>query len=124
MTKSEIRKNVDKLVRCYDNGGMDVGGSFDQYTVCYTNNFRRYRKDRCTEQLMYVGMSTYPAHPQGFGQHGWSDHMIDVHQNSWGPVSVGRKCHLGTRILFKDLPSDCKKLVLQDLRDLHYEAKN
>lgn len=119
MTRKFITENADKLARCYDNGGTEAGGSFDQYTVCYTNNFRRYRKDRRTQQLMYVGMSTYPFHPQGFGQHGWSDSMIDVAQNSWGPVSVGRKSHLGTRILFKDLPKDCKQLVVSDLLSLH-----
>lgn len=119
MTKSDIIKNIDKLVRCYDNGRAAAeDGSFDRYTVCYTNNFKRYRKDP-KQSLLYVGMSTYPFHPQGFGQHGESYYMLDIPGRSRGPVSVGRKCHLGVRILFKDLPPDCKKLVISDLQELH-----
>jgi hypothetical protein len=77
----------------YDNGGK----TFDRYTVYYSNP-----KDwGITEPKMYpcVGMSAYPFHPQGFGQH--STGML------------GR--HNGKRIKFEELPEDCQKLVLQDL---------
>lgn len=118
MTRRTLNTNVDKLCRCYDNGGCDKGGSFDRYTVVYTSQFKRYLH-KTARQVWYVAMSTYPFHPQGFGQHGEAPTFIDARCNSWGPVSVGKKNHLGTRILFKDLPKDCKKLVLSDLRDLH-----
>jgi len=31
---------------------------------------------------------------------------------------MGRKCHLGKRIPFTDLPEPCKQLVAQDYRDI------
>jgi hypothetical protein len=87
-------------VRCYDNGGE----TFDRFTVVYTEpesmNGRTY--------FTYVGMSSEPFHPQGFGQHGDSnDRPID--RPTWK--------HLGKRIDFFDLPPDCQRLVLRDYRN-------
>ena len=97
-----------KWVRCYDNGGR----SFDRYTVVYTGTYTR----RTGGLHGYVGMSSNPFHPQGFGQHGESDNSIDA-PLGWAPA-IGRKCHLGTRIPFEDLPEDCQKLVTNDYLDL------
>jgi len=110
-----MRGQAEKFCRCYDNGGMDEGGSFDQYTVCYTGRYR-HKTERCQ---WYVGMSTYPFHPQGFGQHGESKpcESIDTNKSGFAPA-IGRKNHLGTRIPFKTLPEDCKKLVVRDIIDL------
>lgn len=98
---------IPHYIRCYDNGGE----SFDRYTVLFTGNYRRYKtweleKTR-PRYYAYVAMSTNPFHPQGFGQHMDSDHLIDRPKYS----------HLGKKIKFEDLPEDCQKLVLQDYRD-------
>lgn len=100
---------IPKYVRIYDNGG----DTFDRYTCVYTGNYTH----KTGRQHWYVGMSTFPFHPQGFGQHGESHIQIDVNKSGWPPM-VGRKNHLGKRITFNDLPEDCKKLVLQDYVDL------
>ena len=74
----------------------DHPSSVDRYTVVF---------DDGADRLTYIGMNAYPFHPQGFGQHG----ELDRH-------NVGS--HLGKRINISDLPQDCKRLVLQDLRCL------
>jgi hypothetical protein len=45
-------------------------------------------------------MSVHPQHPQGFGQ--------------WSSGNIGK--HNGKKITFEELPEDCQKLVLQDLK--------
>ena len=57
-----------------------------------------------------------PFHPQGFGQHGESDtRPVDRSAAGW-PPSVGRRCHLGVRIKFSDLPEDCRTCALRDYK--------
>jgi len=56
-------------------------------------------------RVTYIGMNASPFHPQGFGQHG------EIERRNVGS-------HLGKRINISDLPQDCKRLVLQDLRCL------
>lgn len=101
-------------VRVYDNEGE----TFDCYTVVFTG---RYPKNN--REFMYLGMSANPFDPQGFGQHGFSNRIpIDLGHTSRGnlkwPPEIGRKCHLGKRIAFSDLPPDCQQLVLSDYKDL------
>lgn len=97
---------AEKLCRIYDN----EAATCDRYTCVYTGRYRH----RTAGEFMYVGMSANPFHPQGFGQHGYANRQIDCTAGSGAP-SVGRKCHLGRRIRFADLPKDCKKLVVRDL---------
>ena len=100
---------IPKYVRCYDDGGESI----DRYTVVFTGNYAG-RNRECS----YLAMNAAPFHPQGFGQHGSSPDVIDSVNGSWGGVSIGRKCHLGTRIPFADLPEDCRTLTLRDYREL------
>ncbi len=110
--RARLTNPRNKLARFYDNGGADNGGSFDRFTAVYLapmikKDGTRYSPD----SYAYAGMSAEPFHPQGFGQHGESDR---------GPVDypvarLGRRNHLGKRILFADLPPDCQRLVVQDL---------
>lgn len=79
----------DEEVRCYDNGGE----TFDRYTVVYLD------QPEYAGMFTALGMSENPFHPQGFCQHTMA-------------MDGG---HLGKRILFRDLPDDCRKAVLQDL---------
>ena len=97
MTRVEkfMPNGVPKNIRIYDNGGETV----DRYTVVFTGNFKG-RDGRC----YYLGMSESPFHPQGFGQHGESDTVIDYPKYS----------HLGKKIKFQDLPTDCQKAVIED----------
>lgn len=98
-----------RYIRCYDDRGVEEGGSIDRFTVVFTG---RYAGRRGCD---FLAMNAAPFHPQqGFGQRGWSENIIDSHNGSWGGVPIGRKCHLGTRIEWEDLPEDCQKLVLQD----------
>ena len=89
---------IPKRIRCYDNGGK----TYDRYTVVYTGNYRG--RKGCD----YVGMSGHPFHPQGFGQHGWDLNVIDRPTYS----------HLGKKIEFEDLPEDCKRLVIDDYKEI------
>jgi len=81
-----------RYVRCYESRDDCP----DKYTVVFT----KLQGQGCH----YVGMSAEPFHPQGIGQHGWHDVMIDQPSHK----------HLGRRISFDDLPPNCQKLVLQD----------
>lgn len=78
-------------VRLYDNG---VTG--DRYTAVFAGDYAKLM-----EEFVYLSMNAYPFDPQGMGQHGFSDELIDEPNHS----------HLGKRIEFEELPEDCKKLV-------------
>ena len=106
MTRKErlMPNGIPRYIRCYDNEEF-----IDRYTVVFSNK-------RVSGEFMYLGMSSRPFHPQGIGQHGFSKDQIDA-PKGWPPV-VGRKCHLGTRIRFEDLPVDCRDFVLQDYLEL------
>jgi len=102
---------IPRWVRCYDNGGR----SFDRYTVVFTRKSFGF-------ESMYLAMSEHPMHPQGFGQHGHSKWFpVDVVQENgrcqW-PPAIGRKCHLGVRIPFATLPTDCQRLVVRDYKEI------
>ena len=79
-------------VACYDNGGR----SFDRYTVVYLGVRETPGSYAC------LAMSEHPFAHNGFGQH--------------SNAQLGR--HLGKRIAFADLPSDCQKAVMADLVDI------
>ena len=100
MTREQrlMPEGIPKYIRCYDNGGE----SFDRFTVVYTGNYAK--RKGCD----YVGMSEHPFRPQGFGQHGWDREVIDRPAYS----------HLGRKVTFQDLPEDCKRLVLNDYREI------
>lgn len=101
---------VPRWLRVYDNDGR----SFDRYTAVFTGRAAPMKVPGRANQWPYLGMSERPCHPQGFGQHGHTDHQpCDVNEHGWAPA-VGRKNHLGKRIEFADLPEDCRRLVFDD----------
>lgn len=115
------KRQIDRIARLLPNGNprwvriYDNGETFDRYTVLYTGRYtHKTRGEHCG-----VGMSAHPFHPQGFGQHFGFPYQCDtIAKNgragyNW-PPAIGRKCHLGKRIPFSQLPPDCKRLVLQD----------
>jgi hypothetical protein len=110
---SLLPKGIPRWIRCYDNGGVDKGGSADRYTVCFTS-----KAGSRNGEYSYRAMSEYPFHPQGIGL--WcssSNHHCDVNKWGFAPM-IGRKNHLGTRIPFSALPADCQKLVLRDYKEI------
>lgn len=119
-TNRFLPHGVPKYVRCYDNGGPDMeGGSVDRYTVCYTGKTATEHYEGEPNHYPFVCMSGSPFHPQGFSMHDSNPHHpVDIPQGSSWPVAVGRKCHLGKRIDFQDLPEDCQKLVLTDYKEI------
>jgi hypothetical protein len=116
MTHSRLKRihallpaGFPRYVRIYDNGGLDVaGGSADRYTVVFTGNYTR----QTGGGHWVLGMSGAPFWPQGICLHASYREVIDA-RRGW-PVAVGRACHLGRRIGFQDLPTDCQRAVLQD----------
>lgn len=110
-------RGIPRWIRCYDNGG----DSADQYTVCYTGRAAT-EVSAAGRWYSYVAMSGSPFHPQGVGMHGSTqnqpcDTMRDKPGWHW-PPAIGRKCHLGTRIKFTQLPADCRKLVIRDYKEI------
>lgn len=77
-------------VKCYDNNV-----SYDRYTAVFP---------KIDGVWQYIAMNETPFHHCGFGQHG------ELRQ------PPGK--HLGKRIKFEDLSSDCQKLIRQDLQEL------
>lgn len=106
--ESLLPAGVPKYVRVYDNGGE----TFDRYTVLFTGRYA----GRPVGRTEYVGMSENPCHPQGFGQHGETEGVPDA-PHGFAPA-IGRKCHLGKRIAFTDLPDQCQRVVMSDYIDL------
>lgn len=112
MTKNDIRKEalmpkgIPRYIKIFDNDTKGKG-TFDRYTCVFTKKsiVEKEARGHYGTLFMYVGMSSMPFHPQGFGQHG-----------ELAPQHIGK--HLGKRIKFEDLPEDCKKLVIQDYKDL------
>ncbi len=91
-------------IRCYDNGGK----TFDRYTVVFTKpDHVTWGNEPPIYFYSYIGMSSDPFHPQGFGQHGESGNC---------PIDKPSGKHLGRKIQFRSLPPDCQKVVLQDLK--------
>lgn len=93
---------IKHSIKCYDNGGRTV----DRYAVLYLNqrqNPTRSRGGSLSGPCHGVTMSAAPFHPQGVCLH--SDTFI-------------RGKHLGKVVRFRQLPPDCKKVVLQDLKGM------
>ena len=90
---------VPKWVRIYDNGDKTV----DRYTVVMTGNYRK--SDPPFKEYLYLGMSSNPYHPQGYGQYGASQD---------GPIDRPAYSHIGKRIKFADLPEPCQDWVMQE----------
>lgn len=78
-------------IKIYDNNGKTC----DRYTVVFLDE-----KEKAKNTYTCIAMSETPFHPQGFCQ--------------YSTAMLGR--HLGKKIEFKDLPSDCQKVV-----NGHYE---
>lgn len=89
---------VPRYVRAYDNGGASV----DRYTVLFTGRAADRRWKDGAYYYQALAMNAAPFHPQGFGQH----------------CECPDGAHLGKRISFAALPEDCRKLVLQDYREI------
>jgi len=132
MTPDKLKQRRDRLmpngvpkhVRCYDNGGdPDKGGSGDRYTVCYVGRAATMRCEGLPDHYPFVAMSGAPFSPQGIGLHDSNPFQpIDTirpgkHGWHW-PPAVGRRCHLGKRIRFEDLPEDCRRLVRDDYEEV------
>lgn len=100
-TKLERKNNLlpdgkPRYIRCYDNNGETA----DRYTVIFTGRYT-YKTGGAFWNL---AMSANPFDPQGIGQHGESEDIIDYPSYK----------HLGKKIKFENLPEDCQKLVLSD----------
>lgn len=95
--------NTPRWIRCYDNGGK----TWDRYTVVYTK--KHWYDDGRVYSFGYVGMSSNPFAPQGFGQHG---------ESNFQPIDRPSYGHLGKKITFAELPEDCQKLVREDYMEL------
>lgn len=110
---------IPRWIRCYDNGGIDRGGSGDRYTVVFTGAACH----RACGDYPYRAMSVDPCHPQGIGL--WCGHphqAVDTlgrggRGRAW-PPALGRRNHLGRRIRFQDLPRACQDLVMDDYLDV------
>lgn len=107
---------IPKYVRVYDNGGETC----DRYTVVFSG---AAVAKACGGEYPYRAMSGAPYHPQGFAQWGAvSCRAVDTQGGKgrgyvW-PPAIGRKCHLGKRIRFEDLPEDCQRVVKADYEEV------
>jgi len=120
MTREEklMPGGIPRWVRIYDNEGETA----DRYTVVYAGNYNRIGQDR-REPLSHpthpvVSMSDNPFHPQGVCCHDEFEYMIDCQGHFHIPPAIGRKCHLGKRITFNDLPLDCQKVVINNYKNI------
>ncbi len=97
---------IPKYVRIYD-----LPEFADQYTIVFSGNYKKN-----DGYFLVIGMGAMPYHPQGICQHSEYPYPIDA-KLGWAPA-IGRKCHLGIRINFSDLPKDCQTVVIDDYKEL------
>lgn len=102
-------RGIPKYIRVYDNGGETI----DRYTVVFTGKYHH----KPSGEFAHLTMDDSPFCPRGFGMFDTSNQQIDTNGRGFAPA-IGRKCHLGLRIPFKQLPKDCQRLALSDYRDL------
>lgn len=108
-------RGVPRYVRCYETEEIHKCG--ERYTVCFTGHGSR------DHGFGFRGMSADPFHPQGIGMWGEGgnqpvDTMGEKKNHWYWPPAIGRKCHVGKRIKFTDLPADCQRLVIQDYKEI------
>lgn len=101
-----------RYVRCYDDGGK----SADRYTVVFNGRYNN-RVEASRREYIYMGMSAAPFHPQGVCQLGYSKDLIDVKDGRWTPA-YGDENHLGKRIHWHELPTDCQKAALHTYKEI------
>jgi len=87
-------------VRCYTNDGETI----DRYTIVFSGNYR----DRTDRQFWSLCCSGNPTHPQGVGSLGEDRQQIDY--PTYG--------HLGSKIAFRELPTEVQSLVVCYYLDL------
>jgi len=95
--------NLPRRIRVYDNGGVEAKngkGSIDRYTVVMTGRYGH----KTGGETWVLAMNDAPFSPQGFCQHCPQQGRPDV--PSYG--------HLGKKIRFMDLPTDCQVAALGD----------
>lgn len=85
---------IPRYIRVYDNGGETL----DRYTVVFTNK-------RVNGRFMYLGMSDNPYSPNGAGFRGECE-------------SPRMGANVGREVSFQDLPASCKRLVLNEYKDI------
>lgn len=100
---------IPRYVRCYDNGDTPEA-TVDRYTAVFIGRYSGHPHGNHE----ILAMSGAPFHPQGFCQH---TEGTDTLNGKW-PPAIGRKNHLGVRIPFMMLPEPCRRVVLEDYREL------
>jgi len=120
-TRNLFVGKMPKWVRVYSNLNTK-NESFDCFTVVYTKkaivNERELEtgeKYVYSRSFVYLGMSEKPYHPQGFGQHGESEH---------DPIDKPTYSHLGRKIKFSELPTDCQHCAIETYLDLWNISKD
>lgn len=91
-------------------------GTFDRYTVVFTGRYPGRLPDEC----LYLGMSSNPFHPQGFGQHGVAKGVFDVGPHGY-PPKIGDTAPWGEgnrRVTFQRLSPECQRLVVREYKEL------
>ena len=105
-----LHGGVPRWMRVYDNGGETT----DRYTVVFTGRYTH----RTLGQHWSMSMSGAPFWPQGVCLHNEYPFQVDSVKHVSGrrihcwPPAIGRKCYLGVRIRFQDLPKDCQKAAM------------
>jgi len=114
--KALLPDDIPRWIRVYDNGD---GG--EQYTVIFTGRYRH----KTGGEFCLLGMSDSPYWPLGICLHSSYPFQVDCRKHVAGqppkycwPPAIGRKCHLGRRIPFADLPPDCQHVTMNDYCEL------
>lgn len=105
--ESLLPHGIPKKIRVYDNGGKTA----DRFIVVFTGNYNNIGKKRGETKTSYhyvVAMSDKPYHPQGVC-------LMDSYPNV---IDYPSYKHLGKKIKFENLPDDCKKIVIEDYKDI------
>ncbi len=106
---SLLPKGIPRYARCYRDDAYD----WDKWTVIFTGRAAPTGGNGQARQWPCVGLSG----------HAFSDHQpADTKpRNGTGyvwPPAMGRKCYLGVRVAWSELPEHLRRVALEDYREI------
>lgn len=109
-----LPQGTPKYIRVYENLKY-----FDRYIIVFTGP--KVDIEDTEKTHVSVSMSCHPLNPTGVLNLSFSRDIIDHIPGRWGGVKLGRTHPIfGKRILFTDLPHDCRDVVLDIYKSIHY----
>jgi len=115
LARSKAFDACPKIIRVYDNGGIDAGGTVDRYTIVRTTPAGFFCDGGARNQwypvFFDISASAQPFHPQGVGMTSETTHRPLWNAGKWGGDQGRPDQYKPAR--WKDLPQDVRQCAWQ-----------